>query len=365
MSSKRGGTGKREEKKDEKVEAEATALIEKQDTTDVDGAFLRGLLVNLADEEEVELAPLLEEELRIEGARSILVKEMDEIHLQRGEAGDNEKLYQELDDKWDEKHKILAKLYEKDRAIKKEINEKQAGYNLKRRSLFYINPADKVEIELTVGGSKGSEISRYMDTHINPQKEFLEGIWSSKWGKQKFEINVHGRSGSGGTSYPGQKLVEIGTDSIETTPLHEFTHQIESQTPGIRARRAIRAKEIILKYTGKQKIEEVELERHVSYVDSDGIAHYSNKKVFVPKGIFKTAEEESKYGYSFRVYDSDIKEMGYGRGKKYFIKPTVTERFGVEMPSTAVEHIYKNPTKFAERFPEVFDMTMDLFRGKL
>ena len=48
MSAKRGGTGPREEKKDEKVEAEAQALIEKQDTTDVDGAFLRGLLVNLA-----------------------------------------------------------------------------------------------------------------------------------------------------------------------------------------------------------------------------------------------------------------------------------------------------------------------------
>jgi hypothetical protein len=352
---------------DAKVEAEAQALIQEQiDTTDVDGAFLRGLLVDITNEEDVALAEMREEDAKIEQARSVLVREMRGIHKQQTEASrDNPELLTELEENWNYKHKILAKLRERNIELKAQIEQKQEGYNLKRRSLFYVNPADKVEIELTVAGSKASGISGYMDTHINPQREFLESIWSVKGGKKKFEINVHGHSGGGGTSFSGQKMVEIGTTTIETTPLHEFTHQLEDQTHGARARRAIRAKEIILKYTGKQKIEEVELERHISYVDSDGKPHYGKKKVYVPKGIFKTPEEQAKYGYTFRVYSNDIMEKGYGRGKKYFITPRQTEQFGVEMPSTATEHIYRNPKKFAERFPEVFDMTVDLFRGKL
>lgn len=356
MSSKRGGTGKKEEKVNEKIEAEAQALIEKQDTTDVDGAFLRGLLVNLADEEEVELAPLLEKRQKYNDAIDTTNNEILEIWNNRGN-----QTKEQLQVKMKPKKDLLEKLNEGRDILVKEIDETQIRHKIKQREIFYISPENKIEIKLNVAPS----LKSHMESHITPQKEFLESIWNLKGGQKEYEIKVEKQSSGGGASWTGQKKVTMGTSRMyETTPLHEFAHQVEEQTHGARAKRALRTREIILKMTGKKKLEEVELEKHIWYIDSSGKEHYHKvrgENIYVPKGIFKTKEEQSKYGYGFRVYEQDVQ----GWGKKKHIKPNVSERFGIELVSTGTEHIYNEPKKFAERFPEVFDMVVDLYRGKL
>jgi hypothetical protein len=360
MSAKRGGTGKREEKKDEKVEAEAQALIEKQDTTDVDGAFLRGLLVDITNERDVEINKITDEMDPVYRAISKTREEYQILLLDyesEQDATKKAKIKREMDDK----DKLARKLMEKREEAIERMTQKNDEYNKKQREIFYISPLEKIDIKLNVSKSMSGTTE---DTLIKPQREFLESIWNLKGGKKEYEIKVEKRGGGGGTSYPGEKRVTLGTKNMApTTPLHEFAHQVEEQTPGLRKKRAEKTKEIILKYTGKQKLEDVELEKHVWYIDSQGKEHYhkvGGKHVYVPKGIFKTREEQSRYGYDFRVYENDVQGLVKKR-----IKPNVSEKFGVELVSTGVEHLYNEPAVFAKRFPEIFDMVVDITRGKI
>ena len=366
MPAKRGGVRTRPVVVEPEPEPEAQALIQEQiDTTDVDGAFLRGLLVDITNEEDVALAELKEEERVASAARQKVIDELRNINREAKNArkrGDAEK-ESELHKLYSEKYQIYNKLDEHRDEINKRLQLAREPYVTKHRGLFFVAPENQIEVKLniTAGLQKKTTV---MDL-INPQLEFLQKIWSGKAGQVKYDIKVEASAGGGGTSHTGQKRISLGTKNmVDTTPIHEFAHQVEEQTPGLRKKRAERAKEIVLKYTGKQKIEDVELEKHIHYIDTSGKEHYrkvGGKDVYVPKGIFKTREEQAKYGYVFRVYSEDIQS----RFTHKRIKSNVGDRFGVEMTSETTEHIYDGPKEFAERFPEVFDMVVDLYRGKL
>jgi hypothetical protein len=266
-----------------------------------------------------------------------------------------------------EKNRLLDRLRTKYETVKTQVETKNKEHLEKQRELFYIKPAEKITINLDI--PLGDMIESFLDTHLKPQKEFLEKLWNIRGGRRTYKFKVEGRNEGGGTQYSFGNRVEIGIQMIGTTPLHEFAHAIEDLTPQAKALRAEEARKIVLKYTGKSRIEEVELEKWVSHVDSQGTVHYYTGRhgefVFVPKGMFNTPEENRKYGYMFRVYDEDINQTGYGRGTKYHIRENVSSRFGIEMTSVGTEKIYKEPRSFANQYPEVFDMVVDLYRGKI
>jgi hypothetical protein len=403
MPAKRGGVRTRPVEVDDRVEAEVQAIIQEPiDSTDVGGVVLRNLLVNISDQNEVELSPLLDEESRINDGRATTVLELRDIHDRQREIGEglrledrdyesiheahlqrpdavqdrprpegydqrkgNQAQLDQLDIRYREKHELLERLRARDIEVKTELKEKRERHTERYRELFYVAPTERVGITLNVA----QNVMGLMDTHLKPQKEFLEKIWNMRGGRQAYDIQVQSQLMGGGASYPGTNRVTIGlSNTSKTTPLHEFTHKVEELTPGARAKRALRAKEIVLTATGKQRLEDVELERHISWIDYAGVKHYQKvrgKYVYVPKGIFNTPQEQSDYGYMFRVYQQDINETGYGRGKKYHVRAYTSDQFGVEMPSKGTEHVYNEPVKFSKRFPDVFDLVIDLYRGKL
>jgi hypothetical protein len=358
MSGKRGG--KKESaavEEDAKVEAEAQALIQEQiDTTDVDGAFLRGLLVDITNEEDVVLVPLQEEQRNLDRVDYKLTFEMNDLFQREANGEDVKNIIKE-------KGEILKKIRDKKSTINTEIENKKKEYSQKQRELFYIDQKEKSGINLSWSVLSG--IGKYEEA-IKPQKEFIEKVWVPHTNNKNIDIEIKGTKGFGGFS-DTNKSISVGREGIKgtTVVLHELFHQVESRNMGRKRARRDAAIALILKRTGKEKIEDVEIES-MTYTDSSGKIIVARDKtnrqnVFIPSGVFKSDEEREKYSYAMRVYESDTEIRN---GVRY-INRNPSEGFGVEIPAVGIQQIYENPGKFAKEAPDMFDLTVNQFRGKL
>lgn len=362
------------------------------DTSDLNGKMLRSVLLDLHAIQESEISGIREErDSVIEmsnsagdeanrladeidgflGNNSIMYSQDYEVQPGTPEAEEpsykrrveNEEKYRELDRKRRESMKANLELSEKASKLHEEMLKKEKEQKEKQKSIFYVGTQNQISLDLDI--TKGTELYKYKDK-MQEQANFIEKLWVPYHSltDKKIKIHAKGKAGGGGAQIPGTINVEIGLNRVyDTTAMHEFAHSIEDQM-GVSHARKEKAKKIILKRTKQKNIEDVEVKKQVSYVDSKGKEHYSSsvrgEPIYIPKGIFTDVNEESRSGYMFRVYGHDVEERN---GKKY-IRRDPSHYIGIEMPSVGVERIYNEPVKFAKEYPDIFEIVVDTFRKK-
>jgi len=260
----------------------------------------------------------------------------------------------------------IEKLNKKIDQIREEKRLKEVEHSKTRLELFETVPGSGITIQLDIG-KRTSLYTDYWETVLKPQKEFLERVVARGEGQQSgISFHVKGRAGGGGEAVYHENTVRLGMENVYgTSAIHEFTHMIEHKTPGAVGKRSERVKELLERRFGKP-VEEIELREWVAYVDERGKKHHFRKegrKVWIPKDLqFESSAEETEFGYMFRVYEHQTKTR---LGKRYISTESAFGwGLGEEVLPKSAEFLYREPKRLAEKFPDVFELAIDLFRRK-
>jgi len=263
----------------------------------------------------------------------------------------------------------LMKYTEKRQKADAELTKLKEEHTKERREWFEINPGEGISLNVIM--SPSSTLQQSMESTFKPQKEFLERVFAKYGGSQTIQFSVEGMRGSGGQARWREGKITVGTYSSGTTPIHEYTHMVEHMSQGFIEERHKKAVELFERKLGKP-LEEIELRKWVQYVDVEGKKHYGKGTggdyVFIPKDIqFASPQEESEFGYMFRVYRHQTVEKGR---KRYIKRIGPSEPYsggfglGEEILSVASEQFYTNPKGFAKSLPDVFDFAFEMFRKR-
>ncbi len=380
---------RREEKKEEREEREERQQREptREEIRKMSGAEFREFLIKEEDKFDDKIKGIEEkrnkllnklDDLRsshydITDAMRNLLKDPDDPSRRRIESQLSESELKEYNRLADEQAKYSVKIdrySKKENKLFQEINTIKKEHAEERRKWFELNPGEGVSLSIIMPVT--SVLQRRVESEFKPQKEFLERIFAKR-GTQTIEFRVEGSRGGGGQADWRSRTVTLGTGSVfGTAAVHEYTHMIEHMSRGVVEERHKKVVELFESKFGKP-LEEIELRRWVSYVDIEGKKHYGRGTggdyVLIPKDIqFASPQEESEFGYMFRVYKHQTVER---EGKRYIRRMNPSEPYaqgfglGEEILPKAAELFYSGGARqFAKNYPEFFDLSLNMFRKR-
>jgi hypothetical protein len=364
------------------------------DTSDLEGSLLRKVILDMGKARDDELNSARGELQKVRDMQDLVEKDLENIiddisgflenntlmHpddrvVQPGtpEAEDggykrryeNEQRYMEMHEKGKEIRKKQKDLFEIGSKLQSHIKERETVHKEAIYKTLEVGEGKHLEVDITI--TKNTQLVEY-EEKIQKQARFIEKLWVKyPDSEEKMHIHAKGKKGGGAFSSATKHEITLGLDYITTSPVHETVHQIEQRSKGAEKKRRDAYEEFLKKKLNVTDIGKVEVEKKIWYIEkSTGKKIYArdttNKEpIYVPKGLFKSDEEQIEHGYAHRVYSHDVEER---QGKKY-IKLYPSRYLGIEIPTVGAEELYKDPVKYARDYPEEFDIVINTYRNKL